>query len=393
MTRSGSIVLGCAAALWAASTDAASAPVPKEGNTPYTRWAVTADPATNEFHDPVAVKGLVVVGTDRGELRAFRAADGAPAWSYPHGTRIFYPATGDGERFYFTAKGKLTAVAADGGKKVWSFDLHEHEGPALALPDKGLVVTADASGTLFALDAKTGAKRWAADFAADAPPDPPGFSGDSARFPNTKARPTALATDGETVFVSVFDQCRVVAVTAATGKRAWALQTKGWVYGAATATATHVFVGSQDKRFYCADKKTGEVWAFETKGRIESGGAADDKSVYFGSCDGSFYAVTQADGKERWRFDTDRHTNGKTSAIYSTPVLRQGVAYFAAGEGQFYAVATDTGAARARLRPQEQSEMYCSPATDGRSFFVTTRPSARGDAPAGASALVAIALK
>ena len=254
---------------------------------------------------------------------------------------------------------------------------------------------ADQTGTLYALDTKTGEKRWSSDFAADAPPAPPGFSGDSARIENTKARPTALSSDGEMIFLSVFDQCRVVAFDAATGKRTWALQTKGWVYGAAAVTPTHVFVGSQDNHWYCADKKTGkELWKFETKGRIESGGVTDDKYVYFGSCDGSLYCLSQADGKERWQFATDRHADGGKSAIYSTPILRQGGIYFAAGEGQFYAVAADTGAVRWRFRPENRSSMLCSPATDGRSFFVTTRPNLRpGPAGGGASSLVAISLK
>jgi outer membrane protein assembly factor BamB len=152
-----------------------------------------------------------------------------------------------------------------------------------------------------------------------------------------------------------------------------------------------VFVGSYDKCFYCLDKKTGkQVWKFETKDRIASGCAFDDKHIYFGSCDGGLYCVNQADGKERWRCDIDRYPDGKRSAIYSVPVLRQGAVYFAAGEGQFYALEVDTGAVRERLRPEETSEMYCSPATDGRLFFVTTRPNRKGN---GAALLVAIGLK
>ena len=62
-------------------------------------------------------------------------------------TRIFFPPTGDGERFYFTAEGGLTAVTADAGKKVWSFDLDKRHGPVLALPEKGLVFAADQTGS------------------------------------------------------------------------------------------------------------------------------------------------------------------------------------------------------------------------------------------------------
>ncbi len=386
--------LVCAVGLALPLGGTAAAPVPKEGTTPYIRWTVTQDPSTDEMHEPIVIKDLVIVGTDRGALRAYQTGTGEPAWTYAHGKRIFHRPASDGDRVYFTAESEVVAVTADTGKKVWAFELAQRDGPVLSVPEKGLVLAADHTGTLYALDAKTGEKKWAADFGGDAPPDPPGFSGESARFENTKARPTALASDGETIFLSVFDQCRVVAFSAATGKRAWALQTRGWIYGPAVATATHVFVGSKDKHLYCADKKTGkEVWTFEAKGSVESGGAADSKYMYFTACDGRLYCLSQDTGKERWRFDADGYPDGKKSAIYSVPVLHKGAVYFAAGEGQFYAVAADTGTARARLRPVERSEMYCSAATDGRSFFVTTRPSGRKNPDGGVSALVAISLK
>src|SRR5205823_2415950 len=132
----------------------------------------------------------------------------------------------------------------------------------------------------------------------DAPPDRPGFPSARARGAKSPARPSALANDGETVFLSVFDQSRLVAVHAATGKAAWSFQAGGWVYGPAAVTPTRVFVGSQDNHFYCLDKQTGkQLWKFETKNRIESGGATDSRWVYFGSCDGGFYCLSQADGK------------------------------------------------------------------------------------------------
>src|SRR5262245_61442505 len=160
---------------------------------------------------------------------------------------------------------------------------------------------------------------------------------------NDKARPTSLTSDGETLFLSVFDQCRIVAVKATDGKRLWSFQTGGWVYGEAVATENHVFVGSQDKIFYCLDKRTGrKVWRHQTKGRIESGAAVDDKYFYFGSCDGGLYCLNQSDGKSRWRFETDLQ-DGRKSSIYSVPVLHEGGVYFAAGEGQAYAVNQYTG--------------------------------------------------
>jgi outer membrane protein assembly factor BamB len=392
----GLVGLGCTIAWWAAfPAGSASAPASAEKTTPYVRWAVVEDPVTNQMHGPLVFKDMVVVGTDDGELRAYRISNGERVWSYRHGKRIFVVPCTDGERIYFTADSELIAVTPDSGTKVWSFDLGPGSAPpVLALPQRGLVFTADCDGNLYAVNAKTGKRQWVSDFIADAPPDPPRFAGARARFTGTKARPTGLASDGETIFLTVFDQCRVVAFGAAAGKRLWSFQTGGWVFGAAVATSTRVLVGSQDTHLYCLDKQSGkQVWKFKTKGRVESCGAVDTRFVYFGSCDGNVYCLNQADGAQQWQFHTDPLPGGGRSAIYSVPILRQGSVYIAAGEGQFYALNAEKGNLRWKLRPSEGSGLYCYPATDGKSFFVVTRPENEHGAVTGVPSLVAISLK
>jgi outer membrane protein assembly factor BamB len=354
------------------------------------RWALAKDFISNDPHDPLVVQDKVVVGTDQGQLRAYRCKDRNSVWVHQCGARIFHRPCSDGQRIYFSSAKGLTAVKVEDGTEVWSLGLACCDGPTLVLAKQGTVFVGGNDGNLYALDAKTGKQVWASDFIADAPADPPNFPGEQARLANTKARPAALASDGQTLFLSVFDQCRIVAVNATDGKRLRSFQAGGWVYGSAVATEKHVFFGSQDKAFYCMDKQTGrKVWSHQTKGRIESGGAVDDKFVYFGSCDGGVYCLNQSDGTARWRFATDQR-DGRNSAIYSVPVIRQGGVYFAAGEGQVYAVNQHTGKLKWKIRPSKASELYCSPATDGTLFFLTTRAEAKGH---GEPSLVAISLK
>jgi outer membrane protein assembly factor BamB len=353
-------------------------------------WTLSKDFNSNDPHDPLVVDDKVIVGTDRGQLRAYRCKDGNSVWVHQHGERIFHRPCSDGQRIYFSSAKGLTAVKVEDGTEQWRFALACCDGPTLVLAKQGTVFVGGNDGNLYALDAKTGKQVWASDFIADAPPDPPNFPGERARMTNTKARPSALATDSETLFLSVFDQCRIVAVNATDGKRLWSFQTGGWVYGSAVATEKHVFFGSQDEAFYCLDKRTGrKVWSHQTKGRIESGGAVDDEFVYFGSCDGGIYCLNQCDGKARWRYATDQR-EGRNSAIYSVPVLRQGGVYFAAGEGQAYAVNQQTGELKWKIRPSRGSELYCSPASDGALFFLVTRASFKGN---GEPSLVALRLK
>src|SRR5262245_39349101 len=124
--RFGSCAFAICLGLWAVSGSAGvSAPVPKdkELTRPFVQWAATAEFASNAPHDPLVVKDRVVVGTNQGELRAYRCKDGKPVWAHQHGVRSFHRLYSDGERIYFSSAKGLTAVTAEGGTKIWDCDL------------------------------------------------------------------------------------------------------------------------------------------------------------------------------------------------------------------------------------------------------------------------------
>ncbi len=371
----------------ASNTRPASAEDGAESQPPQVRWLVSEDFKEDVAHNPLVVKNKVIVGTDLGMIRAYRCRDGKPAWVYKHGGQVFHRPCSDGQRVYFSSKNGVACVNANDGSKVWSLSEFSGDGPTFVLPEKKMVYQGSGDGNLYALDSATGELLWAVDFITDAPQDPPGFLGSNARFSNTKARPSALASDGETLFLSVFDQSRIVAFNATTGDELWSFQADGWIFGAAVVTTNHLYFGSQDKRFYCLDKETGrKVWSYATKARIESGGVVDASSVYFGSCDGGLYCLDRSSGELRWRFAADPRGERNTP-IYSVPILAQESAIFAAGEGQAYAVDTRTGQLKWKTRPSEGSELFCSPASDGRLYFLVTRPT---DEEHGKHSLLAI---
>jgi RNA polymerase sigma factor (sigma-70 family) len=386
---------------WPAFEGAAmSAPIlrEREPSKPFIKWSARAAFITNEPLHPLVVKDRVIVGSVTGVVYAFRCKDGKEVWTYRQGAveagdrlSVIQTPCSDGERVYFIAANGVTAVSVEDGTPVWVSELTCPCGAPIVLGKQGMVYVGGHDGNLYALDAKTGKQHWSSDFLIDAPPDRPGFPGASARFAGTKARPTALASDGETLFLSVFDQSRVIAVSAKTGKRLWSFQAHGWIGGSAVPTATCVLFGSQDKVLYCLDKKTGkQVWKYATRDRIESGGVVDRDFVYFASCDGNVYCLRLSDGKERWHFATDFAGQGRSSSIYSVPLLRRQTLAFATGEGQMYVLDRDTGKLRGKVRPCEHSEMYCSAVTDGTHLFVVTRKRSKGQ---GKASLVAIGLK
>lgn len=366
-------------ALWACSAIAAPVPKQADATSAFVVWQDREDFGSNDPSNPLVFKDLVIVGTGKGELRAYRGADGTLAWKHIDGNRIYRQPASDGERVFFAAAQGVTALAGGDGKVLWRHQNANFSDAAIGAGKAGMLFAAGDDGVLYALETKAGRQLWTSDFIKDAPPDPPGFEGARARGANGKARPSAVVVHGDAVFLTVFDQCRVVVVAADTGKRLWSYQTGGWIGGTAAVTDAVVLVGSQDRSMHCLDRKTGKLlWKNETKGRTDTGGAVDDKFVYFGSTDGHVHCLDLSTGRNVWEFRVDPQANGRGSSMYSVPLVGKREIHVGAGEGQFYAIDKEKGTLRWKLRPNPGAEIFSSPATDGTLFFVASRVGGKG---------------
>jgi outer membrane protein assembly factor BamB len=334
--------------------------------------------------DPVYYDGVVYFGDNRGTVHAVRARDGLRLWETTLQQRIFHAPFVDASGVYCTSEPHgVWALNRRDGTRRWPAAVQR---PGAPLKAGRMLFVAGGDGIVYAFNAESGAVQWERNV-LDELADPPRFDGRRARFQDAPARPSNCASDGETLYQSIFDQCRVVAIDCETGRERWSFQTGGWIHGNATMTEEFVLVGSQDEHCYCLDKRTGEMrWKFPTGSRIESGPAVRGDSAYIPSCDGTLYRIDLKTGKAVWRFRTTPDRPGET-AIYSAPLLLRDSVCFAAGEGQLYAVEIERGELLWRIRPSENSEMYSSPATDGRRIFVQVRAAAGGQ---GENAIIAI---
>jgi outer membrane protein assembly factor BamB len=113
---------------------------------------------------------LVVVGTDKGDVLAFRP-DGKPAWSAHVSTEVVAPSrVAEGIVVAFTGDGNIHALkAADGGRK-W---VNQRSTPALIVRNyaggvttRGGLLAGTAGGHLLALDLATGVVGWDATVAS-----------------------------------------------------------------------------------------------------------------------------------------------------------------------------------------------------------------------------------
>lgn len=261
-------------------------------------------PVPSDFHE-VLVHGGKVFALDRtGRIHAIDAVTGEKIWISDGGLQfrqVFGMSIADRPEIQAVLVGcdqGLLLLRASDGVRLWYQQIQGGvAGPALIAD---IVVAAGANGRVYGCALATGEVRWQHDYLEDRPDDPPGFRGRNARFANP-ARPGDADTDGTLVAVSIFDQCRTLALDAH-GRRLWEFRTEGWIYGRPTIGPLYVYVGSQDQRMYAIDKQIGKpAWQLETAARNEAAAAVHGRFVYYGSCNGNLYALDAAVGGSRGR--------------------------------------------------------------------------------------------
>lgn len=350
-------------------------------------------PPRARFAEVITHAGTVYALDRQGLIHALDAKTGMPRWitKDKEGFRGSYGMTLSAvpglDALFVACDAGLMALSYGDGRKLWHTNFKmEVAGPACT---KHAVIAACSDGRVYGCDPKTGAVLWHHDYLEDCPEDPEGFRGADARLGNRVARPRNAATDGKIVVLSIFDQCRAIALDAANGKRLWDFQTKGWMYGTPAIGPRNVFVGSQDRHVYGIDKELGKLsWQVKTGSRVEASPQPSERFVYVGSCDAKLYAIDQTVGRVLWTYETEKAA-GHGGPIYSRAVVLDGTVCFAAMNGTVYALDRQTGKLQWQVRPIANSELNSDLVHADGLLFVTSRK----DGKKGKSAVMAIRAK
>lgn len=299
------------------------------------------------------------------------------AWKFKTGGRVISsPAVSGGLVVVGSADGSLYGVNRSDGTQRWKFDTKGPVMSSPAIAD-GLVFVSSVDGSIYAVDSATGTQRWVFATKGERRFTAPGIHGAIPRtermpdpFDVFLSSPTVA---GGTVYIGSGDQ-HVYALDARTGALKWAFSTGDVVHAAPALANNTVYVGSWDRNLYALDAATGkEKWRYTTGNDttiynqigLASSPAVANGMVFVGGRDGKFHAVNEQTGALAWTHD---NRGGWTIA---SPAVRDGVVYFPTSDGtRFKALDAATGAVKFDL--QNKAVSFSSPALVGDVAFYGT---------------------
>jgi eukaryotic-like serine/threonine-protein kinase len=285
------------------------------------RNQTVADPFDVFLSSPVVVQGAVYFGSGDGNLYAVDAASGDLRWKFQTGDVVHAsPAFANGVLYFGSWDSYLYAVEAATGKEKWRFHggedplLHNQVGfqssPAVA---NGVVYTGCRDSQLHALDAATGKEKWHFDNALSWVISSPAVS------------------DGR-VFFATSDSSLYHVVDALTGKPILRQQDAAYMFSSPAIAGDVVFIGVLNGTLQARDLKTGEVlWDFQTETSKQNKGWVLTADRRFNEP-----LLYHSNWREAPIVATDRQFG--IGAIFSSPLVVDGVVYFGSTDGYLYAL-------------------------------------------------------
>jgi outer membrane protein assembly factor BamB len=279
------------------------------------------DPFDLFLSSPVIDHGVVYFGSGDFNVYALDAATGALKWKFATGNVVHAtPAVADGVVYVGSWDSFFYALDAATGAVRWKYQTGRD---TIAYNQVGIVGSAAVSGGvvyvgcrdgfLYALNAKTGAEKW--------------------KYNNNHGWVIASPpVSNGVVYFPTSDGTRFKAVDAATGTLRFDLANKAISFSSPAVVNNIVIFGSSDGWLHAIDATTGAVrGAFRTEGNTQNA------SRYIAADSTIDYAALYADMTvENVYVGLDRmHSLG---AIFSSPVVANGVVYVGSSDGYVYAI-------------------------------------------------------
>ncbi len=265
------------------------------------RWKYATDDGIGS--SPAFANGLILIGSTDKKLHAVEARTGKPRWRYQTDGKIYTtPKVSAGVAYFGADDGKIYAIRPKSSTATleWEFNaMSKIRSSPMVDSAEEIVVFGTEVGEVIALDL-AGELKW--------------------RFTTRRRVLSSPALHDSVVYVGS-DDWNLHALEAAGGYPAWRFKTKGLVVSSPVVSRGKVYFGSADKTLYCVDTLTGkETWRFETSGAITSSPAIEGDFIYIADTSGTLYCFDVHSGEPIWVFKSPK-------PILSSPHVSNGVVY------------------------------------------------------------------
>lgn len=305
-----------------------------------TRWAYSAGKAGNYAFTPVVVGSSVYVAGSDGAIA--KLEDGAAVWRINAGQALSAGVGSDGKTVVVgTPKGEVLAFAAADGKPLWQAKVSSEVLAAPAVGEAGVAVRSG-DNRVFLFDAADGQKKWMYQRAT----------------PPLSLRSTAAPVFSDKYLFIGFPAGKLVALAVSNGAPVWE-GTVALPKGATELDRVADIVASPviDGRQVCAVAFQGRVACFDLgqSGSLiwardfssAAGLAMDNRYLFITDDKGAVHALDRSTGASVWK--QDKLLNRRVSA----PAVRRGLVAVADGKGVVHFINREDGAFAARLNTDD----------------------------------------
>ncbi len=334
---------------------------------------------------PAVADGTVYVASYDGKFYALEARTGAPRWKFvtegerrfeakglhgmqpkmqtiadPFDVYLSSPVVAEGAVYFGSGDGHLYALDVASGRLKWKFKTGDvvHASPAFA---DGVIYVGSWDSYFYALDARTGVEKWRF------------HGGEDPVFHNQVGFQSSPAIANGVVYTGCRDS-NLYAIDAASGREKWRFNAAGsWIITSPAVTEGKVVFATSDSSLYhVVDAETGKpIVRQQGKAYVFASPAVAGGTVYVGVLNGTLEARDLASGELLWEYRTeaskrnegwvltpDRRFNTALlytsnwreapivsamrqfaiGAVFSSPLVVDGVVYFGSTDGNLYAL-------------------------------------------------------